>query len=470
MRRRLELASLLLLLALPLRAQEPVSMATTLSRDGASITFEFADAPSLALALDGQHLTVGGREQTRVTVNQRWARAFRELAATLGDLEPPAALEALREWAAPTGGPSSAELQNLLEEQNLFEAQEQTGGVVVAVPRVPAVPPIPDIDIAGVLAPLSEIQVSLGGLPRQMLHGPVTIDRGETVEGDLIVASGGLTLAGEVEGDVIALRGDVRLRRGARVDGDVIAVHGRVRNDGARVGGRIVSRAALASPSASPIRSSISVLGIVIAMALIGSGLLILAPRHLAIGAETIAAAPGRAFAAGLVGQALLLPTLVMLVVGLTITIVGVVAVPFAVLGYALLAAAAVLGGFLAVSQVVGERFAESRFLQRLPVAAQGAVPPLVVGIAVFGIVWLGAALLSGLPIAGTILLAIAILITWLALTVGLGGALLSRLGLREGFVGRSVPLQITDEFLWPTPIGSPAQRGVRRRSRKEES
>ena len=286
-----------------------------------------------------------------------------------------------------------------------------------------------------------------------------------------MVADGDVTVAGEVEGDVVALQGDVRLRRGARVDGDVVAIFGRVRNDGASVGGRVVSRAARAAGGRpGSLQYAASVIGVVIALALIGSGLLVLAPRHLTVGVETITSAPGRAFAAGLVGQALLLPTLVMLIVGLCITVVGIIAVPFAVLGYALLTIAALLGGLLAVSHIVGERFASTPLYQRLPVAAQTTTPPLVVGLALFGVLWLGAALLGGVPVAGWILLAIAALVTWLALTFGLGGALLSRLGARDAFAGRAVPLQITDEFLWPTPIGSPAQRGVRSRPSKEEA
>jgi len=448
MPRLLEVASFALLLALPAQAQDPVSMATTLSRGRVSISFEFADGPPLGVSVEGNHLMLEGRQSGETSVAPAWARAFRELTERLADLDPQSAFEALRAWESPGGGPSLAGLLS--------------GGAVsvdaVLAPAVP-VPPFPP-----------GLQVLVGQGPENLFLGPVSIEAGETHDGDLVVADGDVTVAGDVSGDVVALRGDVRLRRGAHVDGDVVAVFGRVRNDGASVGGRIVSRAARAATSRpTPVRYGVSVIGVVVALALIGSGLLVLAPRHLAVGVETITATPGRVFAAGLIGQALLLPTLVMLVVGLCITIVGIVAVPFAVLGYGLLTIAALLGGFLAVSHIVGERFTGTPLFQRVPIAAQGAIPPLAVGLALFGALWLGAALLSGVPVAGWILLAIAALVTWLALTFGLGGALLSRLGARDAFVGRAVPLQITDEFLWPTPIGSPAQRGVRSRRSKEE-
>jgi len=423
-------------------------MATTVSRGRASITFEFADSPSLVLTVENNRLILGGRRTGAIPVGSDWTRAFRELTDRLADLDPQSAYEALSAWESPQGGPTAASLLG--------------GGEVVSAPMIaPAVPAPP-------FTPGFEVVV--GQRPERLLMGSVSIGRDETHTGDLVVAEGDVTVAGAVEGDVVALKGDVRLRRGARVDGDVVAVFGRVRNDGASVGGRVVSRAARAAAARpSAFRYGVSVLGVVIALALIGSGLLVLAPRPLAVGVETITAAPGRAFAAGLVGQALLLPTLVMLVVGLCITIVGIIAVPFAVLGYVLLTLAALLGGFLAVSHIVGERFAGTPVFQRLPPQVHGILPPLVVGLALFGVLWLGAALLGSVPVAGWIILAIAALVTWLALTFGLGGALLSRLGVRDAFAGRAVPLQITDEYLWPTPIGSPAQRGVRSRRSKEE-
>ena len=54
---------------------------------------------------------------------------------------------------------------------------------------------------------------------------------------------------------------------------------------------------------------------------------------------------------------------------------------------------------------------------------------------------------------AGTLILATAVLVTWLLATVGFGAALLSRAGLREHFAGRILPAEtLTDEFLWATP------------------
>jgi len=63
--------------------------------------------------------------------------------------------------------------------------------------------------------------------------------------------------------------------------------------------------------------------------------------------------------------------------------------------------------------------------------------------------------------VAGTTILGLSALVTWLLGTVGLGATLLSRGGLREGFAGRIIPQEaLTDEYLWATPqYGVPAAR-----------
>lgn len=322
--------------------------------------------------------------------------------------------------------------------------------------------------VAGPLAAQAPGQESAGparavqeGAEILVLRGPVSIGTDEVVETSVYVVEGDVVVSGRIEGDLVALHGDVRLRRGARVEGDVIAVHGRVEGGRSGVDGRVI---ALEEGEPSPGRlertwhAVVSVGGVFLALGLIGFGIVTLSPNHLETGAQTVSASLGRAFITGLLGQALALPTLVMIVVGLTVTVVGLVAVPFAVLGYLLLAAAAVVGGFLAVARVVGEKFAQRRRAAGALVRAD-AVTYLLMGLGLFAAMWLGAALFASVPVAGIVLPLAAGLVTWLAVTVGLGAALLSRLGTQVGFAGSLTPGLTTDEFLWPTPIGSPAQR-----------
>ena len=58
--------------------------------------------------------------------------------------------------------------------------------------------------------------------------GPLAIDSGRTVEGDVAVIDGPLEIAGRVTGRVVAIGADVRLRPGAVIEGDLLAFGGTV--------------------------------------------------------------------------------------------------------------------------------------------------------------------------------------------------------------------------------------------------
>lgn len=60
------------------------------------------------------------------------------------------------------------------------------------------------------------------------VNGPLDVERGREVRGDVAVLNGPLTIAGHVTGRVIALNSDVILRESARIDGDVLVVGGEV--------------------------------------------------------------------------------------------------------------------------------------------------------------------------------------------------------------------------------------------------
>lgn len=71
--------------------------------------------------------------------------------------------------------------------------------------------------------------------------GPVTVERDAQVEGNIVALGGPVTIAGRVEGDVTAWGGPVSLRDSAIVEGDVVAVGGPVRRSpGAVVEGEVV--------------------------------------------------------------------------------------------------------------------------------------------------------------------------------------------------------------------------------------
>ena len=72
------------------------------------------------------------------------------------------------------------------------------------------------------------------------LTGPLEIERGREVFGDVAVLNGPITIGGHVTGRVIAINSDVILRPSARIDGDLLVVGGDVDGrDVAQIGGEI---------------------------------------------------------------------------------------------------------------------------------------------------------------------------------------------------------------------------------------
>jgi hypothetical protein len=168
---------------------------------------------------------------------------------------------------------------------------------------------------------------------------------------------------------------------------------------------------------------------------------------------DTVVASFGRALVVGLLGQVLVLPTFGMLVVGLVLSVAGILLVPFAVVVFALLLVTAIVGGFLAVAHAMGENITRRQMARGLAIASANSYRYVTVGLAGLTALWLLWALLAPVPLAGTILLALAALATWSLASVGFGAALLSRFGVRDQFAGRLLPPEtLTDEYLWATP------------------
>jgi hypothetical protein len=104
--------------------------------------------------------------------------------------------------------------------------------------------------------------------------------------------------------------------------------------------------------------------------------------------------------------------------------------------------------GFLAVARLTGGALASDRGTT----SARGVhLRALIIGLVVYLAVWLLAALFAWNPMLGAILRAVAIAITWVAATVGLGATLASRAGTQRP--GSGAPIKTaTDEYAWQTP------------------
>ena len=210
----------------------------------------------------------------------------------------------------------------------------------------------------------------------------------------------------------------------------------------------------MAAPGAvaTAFRRVAGVVGVFLTLGALGFGLVMFGRPSLEVVSDTVSHSFGRAFATGLLGQLLLLPTFGMLVVGLILSVVGIVLLPFAIVVYVLLVVVGAVGGYLAVAHAMGETYTR----RRLALGALGSPNSyryLVVGLGALAAFWLAWSVFGWVPVAGDLIRGAAILVTWLLATAGFGAALLSRAGLRENFAGRLIPPEaLTDEYLWATP------------------
>lgn len=288
--------------------------------------------------------------------------------------------------------------------------------------------------------------------------GGRTIAAGERYAGRAAAAYGDLVVLGTVLGDAIAVDGDIIVQKGGHITGDALAIRGHVRQAGGLVDGEIRSlsslvtgdRAAKALSGAERTKRAVYIVGSVLAVALlIGLGVLLFAGDNLAGVVETLEQSFARSFLIGIAGELALAPVLVVGLVGLAITLLGILLIPFAVVAYVLAGAGLFTLGFLAIARVTGNSL-------RLPGAGesgerQRSLRALTMGVLVYFAIWLVAAGFSWSPVAGPVLRIVATIITWVAVTAGAGAVILSRGGTRRRTRETPKP-EIEDSRSWETP------------------
>jgi hypothetical protein len=300
---------------------------------------------------------------------------------------------------------------------------------------------------------------SVSGLPRadSVTIGQRAIPAGTTVRGT-VVARGPVVVGGRVEGTVVSLGGDVTVLKGGVVTGDALAVGGRVVATG-EVDGEMRAMSALparVAPAAAavdvrtPLQRTYDslrlVAGVFGVLLIVAVGVLLFAGPNLDEVVGTLERRFGRAFWVGLLGQVLILPVLVVLIVALTVSLIGILLIPFAVVAYAIAIAGLVTLGFLAVARLVGGAVRQSA---RDTTPRSRALAALATGLAIFFALWLVAAALAWAPLAATVVRAAALAVTWTALTLGLGAAILSRAGTHRKVAAGTRPVELAS---WQTP------------------
>jgi hypothetical protein len=295
--------------------------------------------------------------------------------------------------------------------------------------------------------------------------GDFSIGSNESVPGHLLVVGGTADIYGKLMGNLVTVDGDVVLHPGSLVSGDILTLGGEVRDQGGEIGGEVRTlRAAVPqgpgtteAPAPGLLETAFhrvaGVVGVFLTLGALGFGLVLFGRPNLEVVSDTVSHSFGRAFVTGLLGQILLLPTFGMLLVGLVLSVAGILLLPFAVVVYALLVVVGVVGGYLAVAHAMGETYTRRRMAQGIVIGSPNSYRYLLVGLGGLAAFWLAWSLFGWVPVAGNLIRGAAILITWLLGTAGFGAALLSRAGVRENFAGRLIPPEaLTDEYLWATP------------------
>ncbi len=289
-----------------------------------------------------------------------------------------------------------------------------------------------------------------------IVRGAFAVTQGAVI--GRVAATGQLDVFGRVNGNAVSLNGDVVVHKGGHITGDALSVGGTVRLDGGTIDGELRSTDRAVAPTAAAAASSSGFLSILdelqiamgwlVAMVLLGFGAMVFAEDRLRIVAATIEARFGRSLFAGLLAEVSFIPVLVLSIVLLVITIIGIILLPVVVPGIFVVGALLAVLGFLAVSRVAGQALTR----RAATVSVRGAeLRSMLAGLFFFFGLWLVAAILSWVPVLGPLLHALAFVVTWAAVTVGLGAAVITRGG------GRPAPSPVAapdaaSELGWQTP------------------
>jgi hypothetical protein len=334
-------------------------------------------------------------------------------------------------------------------------------------------PTVVETRLRSALEPVNgEVRLTVsGGTARR---GDFSLGSSESHNGHLLVVDGNADIYGHLSGNLVTVKGDVVLHPGGVVSGDILTLGGEVRDEGGEIGGEVralkattllspVTRAEpeVLTPLQSVLRRIAGVLGVFLTLLVLGFGLVMFGRQNLEIVSDTVSHSFGRAFLTGLLGQILLLPTFGMLVVGLILSVAGILLLPFAIAVFAMLAVIGIVGGYLAVAHAMGETYTRRRMALGALIGSPNSYRYVLVGLLALASLWAAWALFGWVPVAGSIVWGAAFFVTWLLGTAGFGAALLSRAGIKENFAGRLFPPEaLTDEYLWATPqFGVPAGR-----------
>jgi hypothetical protein len=294
--------------------------------------------------------------------------------------------------------------------------------------------------------------------------GDSTIAAGRHTAGPVAIADGALHVRGTIDGDAVTYNGDIVVHQGGAIHGNAFAVLGKVILDGGVVSGDTRSltgdlrRVGTGIGAAGQSRASITAHSLALSagwlavLVVVGIGVLIFASTNLDAVSDAIERGFGKAFLAGIATQLALAPALALLCVGLALTILGALLIPFAIVAYILAAAGLVTLGYLAIARIAGRSvLGDSDSSDGARRAA--ALRSMVYGLLLLMLPWFVAGGLTWSPTLELIARMVAVSITWVAATAGLGAAVVSRGGVRRATTPHAQASLNTASWATPTPV-----------------
>ena len=470
-------------------AQEAMTASVSLSADAATLAVRLPSGASRTFRLEKGKLFVDGVERATYEPGGELEDAWRQLLRSPAVFSAENLEIALREWSAPPGADEVAarvleralesvsegvpELADPAAPRPEITVEGPNGGVSIAPGRLSFEELSGQLDrLRGSLERLGEDAAGADEALALVVHDSYAIPAGRTVQGNLALLDGELSLDGTVAGDVLVLDGTLQLLPNAVVEGNILQVGGEVEQHGTpRIEGELLSivpldpRSVAAAVAPAPdvrvrVRPVIAgqhrgffgsvarnferamhglgtTLGWLVGLGLVGLALVYFQRPRLEAVADTARNNAARSFAVGIAGEVLFFPVSLILVVAVITWLL----IPF----YTVAVALALVGGYLAVAHAAGEILAARRFrselLERLRRSNSyyyvlSGLVLLQLPFALAAVLWLFGGPLSFLR--GLTIFAAA-LVTWAAVTLGFGAVILSRGGTRAEYA-RGVP------------------------------
>jgi len=470
-----------------------VQTAIVLSADEASLSLELADGRSREIQLLDGAVVIDGKEAASYRPGGALERAWRDFlrGASEGDINDAlsgfvgtemesdeAATASILEALAPLSEELSAEVaatvapeKSITAETDWASTVAEAASAVAAAAATAQLAAQEEVVSGGLVVELKNLKGLAGSLGRIGLapalagalqgehDSPVrivleadeyTLPEGAELDHSLFLVETDGVLAGTVAGNVLVADGSLLITSTGRVEGEVVAIDADVQNQGTVVGGLreagqfapvvvapVVPRVRIHGGRPSVVSNLWSGLGslartfaMYLLFGFLGAIVVYFFRGQLETVSDTVSYSFGRSFLAGLAAEILVAPIgLVMLVL-----IVTAIAVPFYLLGFILL----VLLGYISVAHAAGENLTRHRFTWPGRLRRSNSYYYVLNGFGVLLALFVGAAMTQmAYPLLGwahDLLVASAWILTWVAVTSGLGAAVLSRAGTRRTY------------------------------------